>query len=85
VLAGDVNTRNWDALLEQMQAILATEGEVALFIDQQFQQHADNARGAGQDVQNTTTIREALAAFRTALIMERRKLIQQELELYAVV
>lgn len=30
-LAGAVSTKDWDALMQQMQAILATEGEVALF------------------------------------------------------
>ena len=84
-LAGAVSTRDWDALLQQMHAILATEGEVAVFIGQQFQQRASDARSAGQDTRRTQSIRDALAAFRTALIAERQELIKQELELYTMV
>ncbi len=84
-LVGAVSTKDWDALLQQMQNILATEGEVAQFIGQQFQQHASDARGAGQDTRRTQSIRAALAAFRAALIAERQELIKQELELYTLV
>jgi hypothetical protein len=35
-LAGAVSTKDWDALLRQMRTILATEGEVALFIASSF-------------------------------------------------
>ena len=76
---------DWDALLQQMQSIQGTEGEVALFIGQQFQQHASDARSAGQDIKRTQSIRDAPAAFRTALIAERQELIEQELKLYTLV
>ena len=84
-LAGAVSAKDWDGLLQQMRAILATEGEVALFIGQQFQLHASDARSAGQDTKRTQSIRDALAAFRIALIAERQELIKQELELYTLV
>lgn len=84
-LVGAVSAKDWDALLQQMHAILATEGEVAVFIGQQFQRRAADARSAGMDVQKTSAIRDALAAFRTALIAERQELVQQELELYTLV
>ena len=74
---------DWDALLQQMQSIQGTEGEVALFIGQQFQQHASDARTAGQET--TQSIRNALAAFRVALLGERQELITRELELYTMV
>ena len=84
-LAGAVSAKDWDGLLQQMRAILATEGELALFIGQQFQQRASDARSAGQDTKRTQSIRDALAAFRAALIAERQELIKQELELYTLV
>ena len=84
-LAGAVSAKDWAALLQQMQSILATEGEVAVFIGQQFQQSANDARSANQDAQKTRAIRDALAAFRAALIAERQQLIKQELELYTIV
>jgi len=49
-VAGVVSTKDWDALLHQMRAILSTEGEVASFIGEQFQQFASDARNA-KDVQ----------------------------------
>ena len=79
------SAKDWDTLLQQMQVILATEGEVALFIGQQFRRHANNARSAGQNGQKTKCIHDALAAFRTALIVERQHLIQRELELFTLV
>lgn len=84
-LTGTVSTKHWDALLQQMQSILATEGEVALFIGQQFQQLAADARGATRDNQRTPPVRDALTAFRAALIAERQALITQELTLYNIV
>ena len=84
-LTGAVSTMDWDALLQHMKSILATEGEVALFIGQQFQRSADDARSAKLDAQKARAVRDALAAFRTALIAERHELIKQELELYTIV
>lgn len=84
-LAGAVSTKDWDALLQQMQTILTTEGEVALFIGQQFQQLANDARSAVQDNQHTSAVRDALSAFRAALVAERQELIKQELALYEIV
>jgi hypothetical protein len=57
-LAGTVSTK--DALLLQMQSILATEGEVALFICQKFQQLANYARSVMQDMKQAASIRDAL-------------------------
>ena len=84
-LASAVSTKDWDALLQQMQSILATEGEVAQFIGQQFQQYASDARHSGQNAKLTQSIRDGLVAFRAALIAERQELIKQELELYTIV
>ncbi len=84
-LTGAVSTKDWDGLLQKMEGILATEGEVATFIGQQFQQHAGDARGAGQDAGRIQAIRDALAAFRAALVGERQQLIKQELQLYTIV
>ena len=84
-LAGAVSAKDWDALLLQMQTILATEGEVALFISQQFQQLANDARSAEQDTERTQSVRDALADFRASLVAERQELIKQELALYDIV
>lgn len=84
-LSGAVSTKDWDALLQQMQSILATEGEVALFIAQQFQQLANDARSVMQDMKQTPSIRDALADFRAPLVAERQALIKQELALYEIV
>lgn len=80
-----VRAKEWDVLLQQMHVILATEGEVAVFIGQQFQRSADDARSANLDAQKTSAIRDALAAFPTALIAWRQELIKQELGLYKLV
>jgi hypothetical protein len=84
-LAGAMSTSDWNALLQQLQSILASEGEVANFIGQQFHQHANDARSAYLQMQKTTGIRDSLAEFRAALIAERQKLIKQELELYTMI
>lgn len=84
-LAGAVSTKDWDALLHQMRAILATEGEVALFIGMQFQALASEARGVAHDIQRTQALRDALAAFRAALVAERQEVIRQELALLEIV
>ena len=84
-LTGVVSTKDWTALLQQMHSILATEGEVALFIGQQFQRHAGAARTAGKDGKETQAIRDALAAFRAALVGERQALIQAEVALFMMV
>ena len=84
-LTGAVSTKDWTALLQQMRSILATEGEVAQFIGQQFQQHASAARAAGQDSKQTQAMRDALTAFRAALVGERHELIQSEVALFTMV
>lgn len=71
-----VSTKDWRVLLQQMQNILATEGEVGLFIALQFQQLGAAARSA---------YRYALAAVRSAFIGERREFISQEPTVYNVV
>lgn len=83
-----MSTNDWDALLQQMQTILATEGEVAVFIGQQFQQFqqlASEARGAAQRTQRTQAVRDALTVLRASLVAERQELIQQEIALFEIV
>jgi len=84
-LAGAVSAKDWGALVQQMQGTLATEGEVALFISQQFQQLASDARSAGQSPGLIQSARDALTAFRASLVAERQELIKQELALYEIV
>lgn len=84
-LAGAVSAKDWDALLQQMRGILATEGEVALFIGRRFQQLAGDARSASQNAGRIQSVRDALAAFRASLVAERQDLIKQELVLFDIV
>ena len=84
-LADAVSTKDWRVLLQQMQNILATEGEVGLFIALQFQQLAADDRSATRDNQRTPTVRDALTAFRSALIAEQQQLISQEPALHNIV
>jgi hypothetical protein len=76
-LVGAVSAKDWDGLLQQMRAILATEGEVALFISQQFQRVAADARSAGSPGQEKQSLRDALANFRAALIAETSDELKQ--------
>jgi hypothetical protein len=57
-----VSAKDWQALLQQMHAILATEGELAVFIGDRFRQLASDAHSAG-DSKTTQSIRDAVAAF----------------------
>jgi hypothetical protein len=74
--AGTVSTKVWHVLLQQMQSNIPTEGEVPLYISQQFQQLGAAARSA---------YRYALTAFRSAFIGERREFISQEPTVYNIV
>ncbi len=84
-LASKVSAKDWDTLLYLMNSIIATEGEVAMFISQKFRQLADEARAASEGSPAVPAIRSDLQAFRSALIDERQALIQQEITLYDVV
>jgi hypothetical protein len=68
-----------------MGSILPAEGEVAIFIGNQFNQLANAARQNTQSSQPVPEIRKQLAAFRAVLLAERQQLIQQELALFAIV
>jgi hypothetical protein len=80
--AGQVSANDWGALVGLMQSVLATEGEVACFIGERFRQLAETARSGSE---SPASIRQTAAAFREALKSERHRLIQQEVELYAIV
>lgn len=84
-MSGAVSIKDWNALLSLMRGVLATEGEVALFIGGHFQRIAGDARTAGQNAQDLGAVRGALATFRAALLAERQQLITQETELYTLV
>jgi len=84
-LAGPISTKDWDALLQQMENMLTTESEVALFIAQQFNTLAQEARDLTADAGKTSAVRDQAIGFRDALIAERQRLIQQEMQLYEIV
>jgi hypothetical protein len=66
-------------LLQQNHAILATEGEVVLFIGQKFQHLANDACSMGKSPGPIQSERDARAAFRRSLVAEVE--IMQELTL----
>lgn len=81
-LTGPISTKDWDTLLGQMGEILQTEGEVALFISEKFRELADAARSSESD---PASLQQKARSFRDHLIQERKKLIQQEIELFTIV
>ena len=85
LLSGELSTNDWDALLEQMRAVLAAEHELAEFISQQFQGLAESVRNATPDPQLMDTIKMQVNAFRAVLVQERRQLLKQEIEQYEIV
>jgi hypothetical protein len=80
-LIGTVIANDWNALLSQMKAVLATEGEIANFVGGQFITLAGGAQGQKS---NIGTLRNDLAATRVALIVERQMLIQREVDLMSL-
>ena len=81
-LKAEVSVNDVDALIAMMERTTATEGEVAGFIGDRFRQLADTARTAGFD---PAKLRQDVTAFRDALLQERQRLIQNEIELYSIV
>jgi hypothetical protein len=79
-LIGSLSTQDWGALLHQMESVLATEGEVALFIGKKFYKLVDSASKETPD-----KTRKKVIEFRNALKTERETLIKQEIELYSIV
>jgi hypothetical protein len=80
-LLGTVIANDWNALLSQMKAVLATEGEIANFVGGQFIMLAGRAR---EQKSNVGTLRNDLASTRAALIAERQMLIQREVDLMSL-
>jgi len=80
--AGRVSTNDWNVLVDQMQTILATEGELAFFISEQLAELASNAHN---DAQTTAVLRDAVRSLRIKLTTERQQLIQKEVELFSIV
>ena len=81
-LAGALSTADWQALLDHMRRILATEGEVAEFIGAHFQGLADAASAPEVEIRD---IKANVSEFRNALIQERQELIRQEIALLSIV
>lgn len=79
-LKASASARDVDALLAQMNAATATEGEVADFISVRFRDLADSARRPSVD---GAQLRQDVKAFRDALMSERQKLIADEVQMYS--
>jgi len=81
-LAGALSTADWQALLDHMRRILATEGEVAEFIGAHFHGLADAATRPDGEIRD---IKANVSEFRDAIIRERQELIRQEISLLSIV
>jgi hypothetical protein len=80
-LIGAIVANDWNTLLTRMEAVLATEGEIANFVGGKFSTLAGRARGQKSNIGN---LRDDLAATRAALIAERQRLIRRELDLMSL-
>jgi ubiquinone biosynthesis protein UbiJ len=77
--SGAVGPRDWEAVLEQMRAILQTEGQLAMVISEAFRTLAGQARTADGD-DAVAALRKDVTELRASLAASRRKLIDQELK-----
>jgi hypothetical protein len=85
-LPGQLSVNDWKALLDQMESILLTEGEVAEYIGRRFYELAESARNqAGPDAQALKATKGQIKEFRDSLVGERQKLISQEMELFEII
>lgn len=80
-----VGPQDWGALVSQMQAILRTEADLATVISDHFHQISEEAWNATGDPVRTAALRTELAKLREELANARRRLMQQEIDLYALV
>lgn len=81
-LKATVSVTDVDALIAMMDRTTAAEGIVANVICDRFRELANAARAVSVDPDK---LRHDVQAFRDALVDERRRLIQQEIELYSIV
>ncbi|MBW2736044.1 MAG: hypothetical protein JRH20_26970 [Deltaproteobacteria bacterium] len=84
-LAGVLSTADWHALVQQMEAVLASEAQVAAFIGDRFRELADSARAPAASASELGDIKNNIRAVRDELLGEREELIRQEIELYSLV
>lgn len=80
-LLGKISAEDWKKLLEIMRSTLAAEGDVASYISYQFQSLAAAAGNTPPLPQEVKSIRDQVAAVRSALIGERQRLIRMESDL----
>ena len=80
-LLGPLSVQDWDALLEQMQAVFSAEYELAFYISSQFRELAE----AAWTVRPPQTVKQQVRALRESLIQQREKLIQHEVEMYTII
>ena len=81
-LKAQVSVNDIDELIRLMKGTTATEDDVAEFISARFRELAVAARTPGVDI---AKLRGEVNTFREALLSERRRLIQAEADLYAIV
>lgn len=79
-IKGKISTQDWKALIKMMKFILATEGELAYFIEGKFKELVYSAQAETED-----ETRNMLTEFRNALKAERAMLIKKEIELDSII
>ena len=84
-LAGRMVTKDWKALLDQMNQILQTEGQLANFVTLHFDALASRAKTSRPGTQSAKDIRAEVEVTRDALKKEREQLLRQEVELLNMV
>ncbi len=83
-LSGKISTKDWDALLLLMNKVLATEGEVAEYISNQFENLANSARNISPNTAAPDILRTQTTKLREELINESKKLQKQEIDLFSI-
>ncbi len=79
-MKGKVSTKDWDDLLALMYSTIATEGEVAVFISDQFNEIAQKEAHLEEQ-----ELRNHIKAFRKVLMDERKDLMRQEVGMYDLI
>ena len=82
-VTGSLSVSDWDALRNQMKAILSSEGELALYVSNHFEQLFAMRMGPGPA--QPADVRKQLFDFREVLKTQRQRLLDQERDLVAIV
>ena len=80
-LVGKISAGDWNALVDRVEAVPGGACTVAEYVHQEFRELTDLAH---HPKRSPRTVRRRVRMFRDALLAERHRLIQQEIEFYAI-